>query len=1671
MSNFTLMACDIATGAYTAVLPDYAKLQISFEMSDVGAISFEYPKNGLGFSTINADTRIEIAVLKDGIEMDDARFRVQSVVGDEVKDDDLISFSGVSLLNRFKKAIVYSGTGSTTVASDQQFISATPGGILKALFDQNAARSGTRVCDEITYASFGNTTDSAGNAWAFSFGNITYTVGVAYLSVIQNMVDNGMIEVKLVGRDLRVYNAGGLGIDRTVGASPVVLRRGVDFIEAPQTRTNEQIAAIGLIAGDNDVLLQVTDPSVAAAWGSDEIFISQGGISDSTTLGVVAQNQLELSSQVRAQRTRKLAVHGALFQPYTDFRVSDFIFNDSGTGVSLERLRIRQMVLEVEESGINTASLVLNDKFLEREIAISRKVSGILGGASAGGSVAIPTPSDPATDTTTPSAPASASAISGVYVNENGISVAQSSVSWAAVTTNTDLSTIADLDHYEVQHREDQFDTVTTATSLSPGRDDPLRTRLFDRRGKGYGWLGADGGASTRATSGKDFWLFADTNIGSADQKGKVSNWSFVHNSVVLTDNLDSTVFQPKWGYGNRLTADNAFLSATVGGWVSTANSTVTRSTTIFKYGTASLRLAATAAADASAGLPTGLSGIGVTAGTTYSFMAHLRSDTTARQVALAIRWYNSGGGLISTSTMTNAAGSTSAWQRYVYTAVAPPLAVAASPQIIFRSAGVGQLLYGDCFMFCQGDAAMQSWNDPARSSGFGGPVDLVCLEDFGGAALGTGSTITNQIFWVDEVFTNGGKIYGIMTRYTPLGVFQNSIFIAQWDGTTHAYEGLTQFTTGDVAVWGNAVYQDASFVYLFGVDSTDAPATQDQFLMRVPVGNPLAGTKEYWVSGTTWSTTRASAVAVRTGFANYIGGVIKIGATFFAVYTVYGEGTMKYLTATAIQGPWTDQGAFYTQPEIGSGLVSYFPRIHDQMSSNSGIPMSYSVNGSVQGHDSLDNIRYYAPKFLSGPPPPIGATVPTTNWSANEMIESGVTTAYFGNLIPGSNFQARVRAVDYNGHFSAWTSTTTIKLADDTTPPNRPSTPIVSQQFQGIRIEWDGLDFQGGPPPADWDFTEVHMSEVANFQPGPLTKVDSFITRLGGVSPQQGLEYGVTYYARFVMVDIRGNRSLPSDAASVAPEQLVNTAEIGAKLIAGAQIADNAIAVRSLTVAAFEASVVPNGTFETDATDASNVSTNMPYGWSASPWTVGAGYTASLETASPISGLKSLKLTAATAADGGRYQSAIFPITEGKLLAVSVKVRGSRAVALANAFEVHIVCGSTEANTGAFPAGGTSVWGTAAGLPATTGIQTLELQRIPEAGMKFARVFLSVNASADGSGWAGTFDDVIVAPVGGSAFIADASILNAKIANLAVNDAKISNLSVGKLTAGILGADVVVGARIKTADTGARVELNSAGLQAFNAAGNKTVDVAAATGNAVFTGSFKTAFASDATPHLEIVDSGDRTTMYFYGPSTNYAYINSPTVTSAPSIGINTGVFLEPTMLYDARHRLFLANGSIYLESVRIGGAGNAYGGRVSLQATAATFHVLDTTGVERGAFFLSGTGSRMISKNTVGSETGSLYIEDDGSWWLRGRFTQDNPDSTLSALFCGTWNVAANTTFTVSYGLTMASRPQVLCTPHSGSGIGDWRLSNFSTTSFTYIQQNSVAINLNYWCFRTNP
>lgn len=106
--------------------------------------------------------------------------------------------------------------------------------------------------------------------------------------------------------------------------------------------------------------------------------------------------------------------------------------------------------------------------------------------------------------------------------------------------------------------------------------------------------------------------------------------------------------------------------------------------------------------------------------------------------------------------------------------------------------------------------------------------------------------------------------------------------------------------------------------------------------------------------------------------------------------------------------------------------------------------------------------------------------------------------------------------------------------------------------------------------------------------------------------------------------------------------------------------------------------------------------------------------------------------------------------------------------------------------------------------------------------------------------------------------------------------DGDIAALSVGKLTAGIMSADVTVSGRFATALTGARREVNAIGFQAFDASNALLVNLDGV--NNLLTGIFKTALSGR---RIEMGSAGATGEMNFYAPDGTRAYVRAYTETA----------------------------------------------------------------------------------------------------------------------------------------------------------------------------------------------
>ena len=225
---------------------------------------------------------------------------------------------------------------------------------------------------------------------------------------------------------------------------------------------------------------------------------------------------------------------------------------------------------------------------------------------------------------------------------------------------------------------------------------------------------------------------------------------------------------------GNLLTENQASVETDTTGWAGYIL-TVARSTAQALHGSASLLVTRASGGGGSAYTPTGVSGIPVTPGETYTATASFRAATGTPDARVGIGWYTSGGAVISQPVNAYTATSSS-WRTEYLTAVAPANAAYAGIEVGMPAGTAGDAYYADCFSLHRGAAGVWSLpgypvvgqsriavNDAVDLSGTGTPEGVITAAP-GSTWLQTDSTtdVKGWIRWVKATGTgNTGWVAG----------------------------------------------------------------------------------------------------------------------------------------------------------------------------------------------------------------------------------------------------------------------------------------------------------------------------------------------------------------------------------------------------------------------------------------------------------------------------------------------------------------------------------------------------------------------------------------------------------------------------------------------------------------------------------------------------------------------------------------------------------------------------------------------------------------------------------------------------------------------------------------------------------------------------------------------
>ena len=436
-------------------IPTPTEWGFSIPLNDVSGATMSYRDGTVGADVLKQT--IEIAAeysLNNGLtwaEYPNGRYLRLGRSGNETDPNGVRSYTlpGYGwLLNRMRQM----KTTGLNADGKRAFNSSNVGMILKTLIDEAQARG---VCTGLSY-DFTPSLDSAAVAWN-KVVSIAYEPGLDLFTILNNLSQQGICDWYFQGRTLRIFNADSY----LAAATNVKMKFPTDIKGLPVQGSYEEFIHSVLVLGDGGKRLSLSaDPSVPTPWGKWEGFIGQGGVSDTGTMTILGQAALDNGNHEKRQYTAEINLPTTNYEPIVDYTQGSFIKIPTEDGD--QSFRLRQLNFSRNGSGDPSLGLVINDRFLEKEIRNARRVNGITGGATTGGAGTAPTKEPGARR------PAKALGLvvdSAVTIEPGGNPQAWALFSYPEVSTDKD-GVALEISSYKFRARQPVFNLLTENPSF-----------------------------------------------------------------------------------------------------------------------------------------------------------------------------------------------------------------------------------------------------------------------------------------------------------------------------------------------------------------------------------------------------------------------------------------------------------------------------------------------------------------------------------------------------------------------------------------------------------------------------------------------------------------------------------------------------------------------------------------------------------------------------------------------------------------------------------------------------------------------------------------------------------------------------------------------------------------------------------------------------------------------------------------------------------------------------------------------------------------------------------------------------------------------------------------------------------------------------------------------------
>lgn len=433
-------------GARLGVLPDALAGTFTCPRQATPSLTLSYPNGGLGVRGDLLDSAVEIAVelCYDGQtwhEPYNARFINLSSKwnlvddGTEHRHADLIHIG-----HRLEGALVWD---VPFAASDKdgkyRFRDRNAGEILRTVWDAAVKRGWGAGLDLDVSA----TADSAGQRWSL-VTTIAFDPSVSIKSILDTLMNMGMLDYRWRGRTLQVYNPDSALKRENLD---VVWRLSAGTTSAPEKLDWSQLCTHVLVKGDEGRTWTFPNPEAPDGMPRTEKVVSAGGVTLETTARRVADLTLKTGATPAAEVKREWEADDLQWLPFEDYGLGDWIQVERGKG--LEKMRVTQISISVTENGRcqgHTTFGTMLDDVLAR---LAKRQKGVLGAVNSDGKN--PRPEGPKSKNR-PLPPQGLVVTSDAVIGADGYPRAVASLKWEAVTTDT-LGVAVDVTGYEIAAR------------------------------------------------------------------------------------------------------------------------------------------------------------------------------------------------------------------------------------------------------------------------------------------------------------------------------------------------------------------------------------------------------------------------------------------------------------------------------------------------------------------------------------------------------------------------------------------------------------------------------------------------------------------------------------------------------------------------------------------------------------------------------------------------------------------------------------------------------------------------------------------------------------------------------------------------------------------------------------------------------------------------------------------------------------------------------------------------------------------------------------------------------------------------------------------------------------------------------------------------------------------